>query len=384
MRKELIETRPCGICNFDYFCADLSGAELSLGDRTFPLGQITLDVMQLSGDFVGELLARSDAAARAGAEVLENEYSEEALRCLRKAIFDIFTLVKAVPPFSYFDVADSRRSVEQLLSDRAISEYTALFRKFSSGRASEADRMSETAKRYSFLPDFARVYCYLGSDTVNFSNFARNLTELIVACDARTPGALAEAALTFCTDEKTATLLQDANPFPYTDGVSFRPLTSAVPAIPMAKPTDVPKIVRRTYFARLMDFFMADLMGALEVGHYVYRCRVCGGYFLMTSAHRQYYCQTIHPQFGVPCANVAKNRKYRTAESIGFRQLKKDSPLTVLYKRQCAVIRKRKQRKTMSEEEAEQELARLKACFKKASIDPDYAETQFEADLKNV
>lgn len=384
MSTEIIETRPSGICNFDYFSADIAGKELTLNGRTFSLGQITLDIVNLPKEFVGELLRKTAVVTNAGRKVIEEEYSEQNLHELRDALFDVLLFIEKTPPFSYFDVADSRRSVDAILSARMIAEYSTLFRKFEAGKATEEDRASDAARRYSFIPNFARVYVYLGSDVANFSNFAQNLTEVIVQNDFRKPEDFAGAALAFCTDPKTAKRLRDANPFPYTEGVSFRPHTSTVPAIPMSNETNAPKIVRRTYYGRLMDFLMADLMGAYEVGHYVYRCRVCNRYFLMTSARKQYYCQTINPALGAACANVAKNRQLRPEEAKEFKQSKKDNPLYVLYSKQCAVIRKRKQRGSIGSAEAKKEIARLKSCFKKAMTDAHYAKTQYENDLKDI
>jgi hypothetical protein len=81
-----------------------------------------------------------------------------------------------------------------------------------------------------------------------------------------------------------------------------------------------------------MDFFITELFEAMMAGHYLWKCKVCGKYFLMTTAHRQFYCGQFNPQYGTTCDHVANNRRLGRDKGMP-KQRRKDGPLWVIRNR---------------------------------------------------
>lgn len=65
---------------------------------------------------------------------------------------------------------------------------------------------------------------------------------------------------------------------------------------------------RRIHFDRMLNFYVTDLFEGLAAGHYSWQCGICHRFFFMETAHKQLYCSTVNPEYGVPCAYVAKNK----------------------------------------------------------------------------
>ena len=112
-----------------------------------------------------------------------------------------------------------------------------------------------------------------------------------------------------------------------------------------------------------MDFFIADFFDALVCGHYLWQCKYCGRYFLMTTGHRQLYCQTPPPGEKFPCYKLAKNRRTATAETKANKQATTDNPYHILWKKCDAAIRKRKSRGSITADECAAAQAYVKDCY---------------------
>ncbi|MBO5255987.1 MAG: hypothetical protein J6C42_00620 [Clostridia bacterium] len=129
---------------------------------------------------------------------------------------------------------------------------------------------------------------YLCTDTANFATLVLNFTQNAVEQNCRDAKSLANLALIFFSSREVADLLDKSNPAECAEGVTMRPRATIVPAIPFdANMPDAVEIKKRIYYGRLMDFFIADFFDALACGHYLWQCKYCGRYFLMTTGHRQ-------------------------------------------------------------------------------------------------
>ena len=126
------------------------------------------------------------------------------------------------------------------------------------------------------------------------------------------------------------------------------------------------KILRRVYFSRMMDFFVMDLFEALSHGHYLWQCGICGKYFLMTTAHRQLYCEEKNPKYDVPCKYVAKHPEITNG----------------LWKKRDNTIRQRKSRHKYSDAEFEAAKEYIMDCYERAQTNFDYAAEQYEKDME--
>lgn len=131
----------------------------------------------------------------------------------------------------------------------------------------------------------------------------------------------------------------------------------------------------------MMDFFVADLFDGLAHGHYVWKCGYCGRYFLMTTAHRQLYCQTAAEGQKYPCSLLAKHHKTATEQTKRNKQPAEANPLHLLWKKRDASIRKDKSRGKYSAELCESAKRYAKNCYERALGDAVYADRQYQEDM---
>lgn len=367
MDTTIIETREKGISNYDYFSVDTADDAFTLNGRTFPLGQIALDVLSLPRDYVTELLKLGARLYDAFRELATSgKRTAEQYRAVREAILGIIDAISDRPPFSYFDSAYSRAVVEDVYAEEKIARYAELL-PASLPREVEA---------------FAIVYIYLCNDLATFGTLMLNFVEYIVANDSRQPKALATTALFYFTHPEINRLLKESNPCPFVEGVNLRPRATVAPVIPYNR-DDPDNIVikKRVYYGRIMDFFVADLFDGLSHGHYVWKCGYCGRYYLMTTAHRQLYCQTVAPGQKYPCSSLAKHHRTATEQTKRNKQSAEANPLHLLWKKRDASIRKDKSRGKYPAELCERAKIYAKNCYERALSDAAYADAQYNEDM---
>ena len=174
--------------------------------------------------------------------------------------------------------------------------------------------------------------------------------------------------------------LKRSNPLRMVEGVSLRPRATVAPVIVDNADGEL-EIKRRVYYGRMMDFFVADLFEGLMCGHYLWRCGYCGRYFLMTTAHRQLYCQMVAPGNRYPCSVLAKHHKTATEHTKANKQSLTANPIYILYKQRDNSIRKDKSRGKYDADTCDRAKAYAKNCYERALGDPAYAQKQYPIDM---
>ena len=372
MNKALIEPGNSGICNFDYFCIDSTETTFTLGERIFEKGQSVLDICSLAKDLVTELVKLGADLYFKYNRTMQEDYSIPLFREIRERIISIIDTVQNIAPFCYFNVADSRAVVLEVFSEERLTDYEQMF------ATHEAEE--RTGKLFRMTQSLMSVYIYLCFDTANFGTLALNFTHYAVENNCRRPSELANMAAAFFSDERMAEEIKRSNPLSMVEGVSLRPRATAAPVIVEDAKGEL-TIKRRVYYGRMMDFFVADLFEGLACGHYLWRCGYCGRYFLMTTAHRQLYCQTVAPGNRYPCSVLAKHHKTATEHTRSNKQSKTDNPIYILYKHRDNSIRKDKSRGKYDADKCDRAKAYAKNCYERALGDPAYAQKQYPTDM---
>lgn len=376
MDKTLIEFEDERISTFDYFCVDNLGESSRLNGHTYDKGQPTLDILSLDSAFIKKLTYLGENLYLAWNMGQKNKYTVEQLDFMREAIITIVDLVKDVAPYKYFDIECSLRVVNEIFADSNLEQLAKL-----SELEYSADK--ELIRKWRIMDGIVKAYIYICSDSLNFKNVAYNIATITVATKSRKPSELATISGLFFSDSEINEKLKASNPYPFLDGVSLRPRATVLPII--ATDDDDPNefaIRQRIYFGRFMDFLVTDLFDALAYGHYIWQCGYCRRYFLMTTAHKQLYCQTVAPGEKYPCAKLAKYHKTATEHTKANKQSIEDNPLHVLWKKRDAAIRKHKSRGTYPEDVCERAKAYAKDCYERAMSDSVYAEQQYTADME--
>ena len=135
---------------------------------------------------------------------------------------------------------------------------------------------------------------------------------------------------------------------------------------------------RRMYFDNYYSFVLTDFFEGVRYGHYPRRCPICKQYFLMTSARRQVYCNGTAPYKlkGKPITC----RKY--AARMKEKERSDGNPIYPIYKSRCSAIRVEQKRSTITAEFAAIALKVAKEYWQRAKFDDDYANGQFNMDMK--
>ena len=374
MDKTLIEFEDERISTFDYFCVDNVGESSRLNGHTYDKGQATLDILSLDESFIEKLVYLGVNLYHAWNEGQKKKYTVNMFRFMRDAILTIIELIKDAAPYKYFDIAHSLKVVNEIFADGNLEQYVKL-------SELEYSDDKKLVGKWRIMDGLVTAYIYICADTLNFKNIAYNITNITVATKSRKPSELAAITGAFFTDVEINEQIKKSNPFPFVDGISLRPRAVVIPIIAKDDDPNEFAIRQRVYFGRFMDYLVTDLFDALACGHYIWQCGYCGRYFLMTTAHKQIYCQSVAPSEKYPCAKLAKYHKTATEHTKANKQSIGDNPLHVLWKKRDATIRKHKSRGTHPEDVCERAKAYAKDCYERAISDSVYAEHQYTADM---
>lgn len=375
MDKTLIEFEDERISTFDYFCVDNLGESSRLNGYTYDKGQPTLDILSLDSDFIEKLTFLVVNLYHAWNEGQKNKYTVNVFRFMRDTILTIIDFIKDTAPYKYFDIEHSLKVVNEIFADGNLEQYVKL-------SELEYYEEKELVGKWRIMDGLVTAYIYICADTLNFKNIAYNIANITVATNSRKPTELAAITGVFFTDGEINEQIKKSNPFPFVDGISLRPRATVIPIIAKDDDPNEFAIRQRVYFGRFMDYLVTDLFDALACGHYIWQCGYCGRYFLMTTAHKQLYCQTVAPGEKYPCTKLAKYHKTATEYTKANKQSIEDNPLHILWKKRDTAIRKHKSRGTYPEDVCERAKAYAKACYERAMSDSVYAEQQYNADME--
>ena len=367
-----LERDEVGIYNPTYFSIDIVDDHFMMGGKKYILGQFMADVANLSAEYIKGLLRLSIRLFQNYSEIqVAGGYIKDSFIKAKEQANEILNYIQDTAPFCYYNIDQARVLLDKYFCDSSYEKYDSL----------------NTTEDISLLDDanqLLKSICYIANDIANFNHAIINFTEFIMSSESRKKDSLAIDAFVFFSSEKFMKFFEEANAIPYMAGVNLRPWVTQVPvAIPDFE-TESVTIARRLYFTRFMDFLITELFEALSHGHYLWRCGVCGKYFLMTSARRQLYCSDVNENYGVPCSYAAGhpdviNKKLK-------KESKKNSPVYDLWQKRYNSIRKDKSLGKCNEVIYTEAKKIIDAKRDRARVDFDYAKNEYEKemDLKSI
>lgn len=378
-----IERYESKITTFDYFAVDIDDENIFLNNKKYPLGYISNCIANLPKEFVTNLLIHSGKINHHWQELKLNGYSRKLFMDIFADINKMIDYMQSIEPFKYFDIEESRATVSHLFGEDALDDYEYLLKhlkiKYATTNGNEITRLNEIEKKSKTAENVLRAYSYIGVDIANFGTMIINYIENFINEDSRLKDNIAKFTCEFFENEEVQINLSASNPaVMIMEGFNLKPIQSSVPTIKVENGKH--KIIRRMYFNRMMDFFVTEFFEALSQGHYIWKCDICKKYFLMTTAHKQLYCSTVNKEYGVPCSYVAKHPKITKRKMK--KQKKADSPYYVLWHKRNCSIRKNKSLGKYNEAVSAKAKKLIDDKFERAQFDFDYAENQYEEDMK--
>ena len=292
---KFIENSNEGVHCYNRFSADFSDDVVKLNNRDYPLGTVSKMTANIPKSEMDEILKLGGKALNCYQTISVLGYNRNVFLIHKGVILDMLSYMKKLEIFQCFDYEESKKLIDDLLSEESLDQYEDFL---SSEKPLTEERVLELKKikkRYAYAIELGLIYAYIGIDTANFATAVQNFTVKLMEKTSRQKSELAKTAFELFNDELFMCFLEQSNPAgKIMWGFSVKSMNTVVPVIDEVNGEH--KILRRVYFSRMMDFFVMDLFEALSHGHYLWQCGICGKYFLMTTAHRQLYCEEKNPK----------------------------------------------------------------------------------------
>ena len=312
------------------------------------------------------------------ADSLTDDLSRDNLIKYRNRLITAISSLTKISFFSLFDLEKYQERISFLLSEERINQYIEIYSIYQNGfdlstteEADHADDLMKGLDDFLLVMALGRIIHQAIQDLTRYSALAFQLTHKIVERGARTKSRLAEAFGSFLSDPYCSLIF-------HTDQQPFCTKASVIPVV--EKENGESHIFRKVYYRHLNDFLMTDLFEGYRHGHYLWRCGICDDYFFMTTAHKQLYCSTVNPKYGVPCAYVAKHPE--VLQRKPEQQKKTDSPHYLLWRRRSNLIRKNKSLGKYDDAVSAKAKEYIDSCFELAQVDFEYAITQYDKDME--
>ena len=377
----LIETKPIGDANFYKFSVDFIGDDFILGGKTLPLGIITHDILNIPADKLLSIFKTGDKLNELYNRLNAENYSDELFIKIRETILEIIKLIKKIKPFSYFSIKDEYNHVEELFDDSKIEMWK---RSFASMPIPNINFVPEDTAIYDnviVLTEFIKSYIYLCADTFNFYKVAMMYFVNLTENGFRDKVLLADFIKEFFGSEQVLGWIEELNATEITHNFTLEPGVWMAPVV-LKNKDGLTMLGRRIHFDRMLNFYVTDMFEGLAAGHYSWQCGICHKFFFMTTAHKQLYCSTVNPEYGVPCAYVAKNKLNMP------RQKKKDSFGHDIWQKRYNSLRNEKSKTKNGLPSAKYDIdvcdkaiELAKRHYEDAQINFDYAQNQYEQDM---
>ena len=363
-----LERDEIGIYNPTYFSIDIIDDHFMMGGKKYILGQFMADIANLSKEYIEGLLRLNIRLFENYSEIqIAGGYIKDNFIKAKEQVNEILNYIQNVAPFCHYNIDQARELLEKYFCDNSYEKYDSL-------------KTPEDITQLDNANQLLKSFCYIANDIANFHLVIINFTEFIMTGESRKKDSLATDAFVFFSSEKFMKHFEEANAIPFMAGVNLRPWVTQVPvAIPDFK-TESATIARRLYFTRFMDFLITELFEALSHGHYLWKCGVCGKYFLMTTARKQLYCSDVNEEYGAPCSNVASHPNI--VKKKLKKEDKKNSPIYILWQRRYNSIRKNKSNGTYDEDVSAEAKKIIDAKRDRARIDFDYAKNEYEKEME--
>lgn len=377
----LIETKPIGDANFYKFSVDFIGDDFILGGKTLPLGIITHDILNIPADKLLSIFKTGDKLNELYNRLNAENYSDELFIKIRETILEIIKLIKKIKPFSYFSIKDEYNHVEELFDDSKIEIWK---RSFASMPIPNINFVPEDTAMYDnviVLTEFIKSYIYLCADTFNFYKVAMMYFVNLTENGFRDKVLLAGFTKEFFRSEQVLGWIEELNATEITHNFTLEPGVWMAPVV-LKNKDGLTMLGRRIHFDRMLNFYVTDMFEGLAAGHYSWQCGICHKFFFMTTAHKQLYCSNVNPEYGVPCAYVAKNKLNMP------KQKKKDGFGHDIWQKRYNSLRNEKSKTKNGMPSAKYDIdvcdkaiELAKRHYEDAQIDFDYAQNQYEQDM---
>lgn len=358
----------------DFFSADYRDGRVTVGGKTYPAGTFATHLLN---QYYDDDTAARIAVFRGNIWKIRNTLQKGYLNAdlLEKAESDMQYILRVLPrlsPFDRLDLESERDRIKRLFTLEVGEFIVEYFRAKSYVLAMDDGKIlfdilppeyDEEEYKYAeimlnSIQNTLQFYDRLGDDIMDAHDALTAFIERMDETERFDESHLLPLALEACGDMKLEMS---------TEYVAVKKNANSKGTV----------TARRMYFDNYFSFVMTDFFEGLHHNHYPRECPICGRFFLMTSAHKQKYCNGYAPVLikgkKITC------RKY--AARMSEKERADDNPITVIYRNRTSAIRVERSRGKITREFADIALRLAKEYWQIAKFDDEYAQNKYEDDM---
>ena len=324
----------------DLFTVRFSKEKVYIGDTAYPIGQLSVDMLNISKESMHHLKSLSDTFAKA----IDQKFfspKEEKTKDMVIEVQDTWNELIAVT--QEFPVIKDLQIPQERLQQILVTTYDEFHEKCH-------DAVQECAIYCDMFAELAFGWIRIVNDIATFLSYASVLVDLFLErLKYHNPEAYASAYYDFMTNQQVQLEIEKTIPH----GL---PLISQTHEVGLEFVTMTEKdtsqsfcIAERFVFSNLFSFLQVDLSRGLMIGHAPKKCQNCGKYFLLENGYHVSYC-----------TNIAPGETDRTCRQIGAHKksaAQTKTPAQAEYQKLYNRLKTRKNRKKISVEEWNQTVA---------------------------
>lgn len=277
----------------DLFAVLFWGTHLLAGKRSYQLGEITTEYLNLDEQTLHRLSARVDELVPAFHQIMDEPDKSLAV-AVQKKLNAFYDVLLSLPPYR----------------DLPMDHYGAynMFPLLASQPDKWSEAMTNGAERNQQFRRMLDIYAALPVRLEAFRNQVALTLELDFEDLPRRNGAAYGRAFA-----KYYQGMRSAGALFFPDEEEFeQSFDAAIRFIPIRNPDNSEEIVigEETQFQELTSFLYTDFYRGLIHGNAPRRCHNCGRYFLLTAGYNTCYCNNIAPgETERTCRKVGAHRK---------------------------------------------------------------------------
>ena len=342
---------------FDCFSVLFAKDEVLLNGNAFPLGQCSVDILNLDDGIPAELDRRIGRLIPVVKDMLDKK-TDSAARSAHEQLNAVWDMIFALPVY------------RTLALDRGVAY--DLFPFLLSDPESWAEMQDEHSEAHAMFQKLMDGLEYFPESLRVFRGQASGFLELYVEpLKRRSVDAYAAAFAHYYGDMKAVEGLFSNDPFQQ----SF---PTELQFVPMARSGAHGKVIlgEQAAFSYLTHFLYADFYRGLMIGNAPRRCHNCGTYFLLTAGYNTCYCNNLAPgEVERTCRKVGAHKK-EAQERVAATPAQKE------YAKAYNRLKARKQRGKISVDDWNAAVAKaqnLKAQTERGELSDEELHRQLEA-----
>ena len=356
---------------FSFFEADYYNGNVYINGKRYAAGVFAMHLLQQF--YVNDIAARISVLIHnweIQKELKLGFLQEKEFTAAREELFEIIKRVGKLKPFDLFDIEKEKQRVIELFSVENAERIQSFFR-----------MRSQIEQKDPFVNGMG--ISVPGYDAAEFNScrqLIRNISDTLKFYESIGDGMRNAfyGLLRFIDRLEEAERFDEEHLLPIAKEELSGELVSKAQYVTITY-RKKKVTVRRQQFSDYYSFILTDFYEGLHYGHYPRQCLVCGKYFLMLNARRQYYCSGKAPK-KLTGGKDLSCRKF--AASCGVKELAEGNPVIAVYKRRMGYIRVNQRRGVFDEGfayAAKQYALELKET---AILNDEYAKKQYLQDMQ--